>query len=269
MNDLIPKYLNGRMSEEEKLQFEKEVEANSELKRELAELSRLFLGIEITEKLEQNHVDSMQLVIYAENPGELDDTTQLEISDHLKECQDCTEEYKICLEVTQNSIVKNKVRKISEKNIIQKIIGFLLPPQMHLRPAVAYFALILLSVTSYYSYERFTIPTPTVDVYTLSTTTLRGETNKNIIEITIDEKYINLEFSMPIVNNQMYDLTISDNLSSPILTFHNQIYNNQFKILVSTDQISEGDYKISVKDSKADSANDEILEVSFTIKIID
>ena len=94
-NNLIINYLTGQLSTGEKVSFEAELESNEDLSEELRELSHIYMGLDIYDRVRSNHIESYLLAVYADNPSEIDKPTKKEIEDHLNTCPNCREEFGI------------------------------------------------------------------------------------------------------------------------------------------------------------------------------
>ncbi|MFZ5979876.1 MAG: anti-sigma factor family protein [Candidatus Zixiibacteriota bacterium] len=221
-NDIIIKYLSGKLTDEERQSFETELESNEDLREELQELSHIYIGLDVYDRVMTNHIDSRLIAIYADNPSEIDGPTKKEIEDHLNSCRDCREELELCRQACVN---KSEPSSEPVESIWTRIKDIFFVPSMALKPVWVVTLLLLAAIPTYFSLTGVRTTTDLVQTVTLEAA-VRDSSAQNRVTITSGVAVLSLRIPIPALDNARYDfelyngdgrllLTLSDRCLSP------------------------------------------------------
>ncbi|MFH1700353.1 MAG: hypothetical protein ABIE07_07165 [Candidatus Zixiibacteriota bacterium] len=259
-NELIGKYLSGKMEPSEKATFEKDVENNSQLQKEVNKLAGLKVGLDIVDRVDSGHPNIELLVQYQENPMSLDKNAIGKIESHLKTCPECSEEIRLCSHIRLES---PEPISYPTESILDKIKKFIFVPSFRLQPAVALALLIILAIPAIYGVKSYLTPDITSLTYQIKPGTRSAQDN-NIITIGDDNKLIRFEFGPAVTDdcqNCLYDFEFYD--PSGLLRTINKsnTYQKDFAFELTDDYFSsKGYYTLEIIEI-AEDGNREIIEV--------
>lgn len=253
LRDLIPAYVSGRMSDEQRTEFEKELASDPDLAAEVRELARIHLGISVADKLLEGHVRSEDIVVYAEAPDELDDATRSEIEDHLKACPNCAEEVKLC-RPAPDTLTEEAADK--GESFFHAVIRFLFPTRLGVRPGVAYLAVLVVACVSYFAARQTVTPEANLQSFQLVSSAVRGDADSNLVVIAPATPLVRLEFNLATIKGRYYELSLLDQSGKPRFTMHHYQHRLPFAIEIPTRYLTIGPNRLRVREETAESPGD-------------
>jgi hypothetical protein len=265
-SDLVPKYLKQQLSGDELAEFEHELNRNESLRSEVLELSRLYVGMQVSDRLDSGHIPSVQLVAYAENQDGFDSELRSDIEEHLRSCPDCSEELRLCRE----SIGLTGSTDESSESVIVRMFRAIFQPRLSIRPVWAYVATLLIFALGYYGARDLWHPISGVVVFELDPTAARGEESENVVFVREGSAVVRLEFRA-VVSGDLYDLEILRPDGSVVIAKPSNITpepsQNLFAFEVPTSYLPEGRYFLNV--NEMDSTGKKLCSrvIEFEIKI--
>jgi len=158
LRELLPWYLAGTLSEDEKAQVAKHLQDCHDCRKEFEEIQNLGDAADhYGDVLFTKHIASDKLVLFAEAPRSLDAPERKNIEAHLSECTNCREELKLLqgLESTltqDKAPVKKKENSDWLSNFFLNLKNTLFP--VVLKPAFAYFLVLLLAYPAWQGLQK-------------------------------------------------------------------------------------------------------------------
>lgn len=266
LSDWIPRYLNRQLSDSEQEEFERELSRNDDLRAEVLEMSRIHIGLHVSDCIESGHIRSELLVSFAENPNRLNKNVRDEINEHLHLCNECSEELEFCRQSFEQA--KN-VAGDPSRGGFTNLFRAVFKPQMMIRPVTAYAAVMLLVVFGYFGVQQVTQSEIGVTVFELDPSAARGQEGENIIIVDEISKVVRLEFRIAI-QGETYSLAITRPDGTVVISKPSSITpahpQNTFAFEIPTSYLPTGWYYLKV--NEMDSAG-QILDtrrIEFEIK---
>lgn len=265
-SDLIPRYLKQQISGDELAEFEQEMSRNESLRSEVLELSRMYVGKLVSDRLDLVHIPSVELVIYAENMDGFDNESRRGIEEHLRSCPDCSEELRLCRE----SIRLAENISESSESIIVRLFRAIFQPRLSIRPVWAYAATLLIFALGYYGVRDLRNPISGMVVFELDPTAARGKESENVVFVKKGSAVVRLEFRV-VVSGDLYDLEILRPDGSVVIRKPSNITpepsHNLFAFEVPISYLPKGRYLLNVNemDSTGKKLSSRVIE--FEIKV--
>ncbi len=257
---LLPLYINGSLSPDEKSKVEEHLRECPKCQKELEETKWLSSGVKELGKVYASlHIEPEKLVIFAEEPKSLNPDEITFIEKHLSSCSECHEELQTLkranLELEAQERIK-KTKPAKEVSVWEKTTAGL--SWLVRKPALAYFIILLLA----YPAARWLLrpsqsgmpPIPIVSsekVYVLSEQTRETTEPASVFR---DSKDKSIRLSIPFwadLDNQSYELLINTERDQTIFDYKNFTdFGSQgfFQLVLNTDSIPDGRYVVIVKE---------------------
>jgi hypothetical protein len=261
--DQIQRYLTGQMAPEERLRFEDELKSNKDLKSEVEELSNLFLGILIDDKISANHLNPEQIFQYAEEVNKIEKSLRGEIEDHLAKCPDCREEVELCQETLRAS--QAEAFGIKE-SLLKRIYNYLFGLQLILRPAYAVAILILLAIPSYFAVNRYITSPAGIAEFRIADSGVRGIKEENIIKLDNKNNVVKLVFRVPVISDRLYSFELYDSSNNLKLSSPFNKAEDLFAFEIPASYLKPGRYNLIVREYGPDLGQQE--QFQFPINIV-
>ena len=255
----LPLYIAKLLSDEEIQDIEKALHAYPELYDELIELNEIKQGIMIHEQVQSTHIPTELLLSYAEDTASLEKAKSDEIKEHLQECSLCSD----LLAHTVDSInASEKIQRENTTSIFEKILDILFPKVFVFKPVLVYSATFCLVIASYFVFYDSPPESGFPYKYILETGQNRGGATLNSVIVAENQKIVLLEFIVPTIENEYYNIKIKDNNDRDILTFYHIIHQIPFALELPLSYFKQGDYIIHIMNENDTS---EIYQITFTI----
>jgi len=264
--ELIPAYLDGRLSTDDRQRLEAAIRDDAELRQEVAEQRRLLVGLDLLDKVRGKHIDSELLALYAEDSPDLDDAERSAVEAHLKECPECREELDLCVQVVH--LPERQV--ITERpSWVQQIVDALFPTSFAVRPVLVYTAVVLLVFGAYYI-SNLDQPALTASArFELNSVAVRGGPDESVLTLEPGLQVIVLDLILPTEEGRSYDLTLADSKGVPLLTYHAIPHALPLTIEIPAEAVSPGAYVLWAVESAgpdAASVSQDTTRVRFSIR---
>ncbi len=260
-HDLTVDYVSGRLSVEQRRDCETLMARDSELAREISLAAQMDVGITLLDRIQADHVDSLNLVVYAQGPEELDQSIRGTLEEHLRECSSCRNELAEC-------------RTALSANTDTPEIAFD-PAGAGERPQVtpigrvfkyaASVAAVIILVAGTYFVTQLTGPSePTVAVYELSSGTERSLQAGNEIVLDSDVDLVRLELLLPTLEGRDYDYAVVDSKDKTVFELPDQRHQLPIVLDIPVTYLASDDYTIWVTEQPSTSGESSRLD---TIKV--
>jgi hypothetical protein len=258
--ELLPLYINGSLSSEEKSKVEEHLRNCPKCQKEIEEIRWLSSGVKEQEEVYASvHIEPEKLVIFAEEPKSLNPDEITFIEKHLSSCSECYEELQTLkrANLELEALERIKITKpAKEVSVWEKTTAGLI--WLVRKPALAYFIILLLAYPAarwlFRPSQSGTPPIPLVSsekVYVLSEQTRETTEPASVFR---DSKDKSIRLSIPFwadLDNQSYELVINTEKNQTIFDYKNFTdFGNQgfFQLVLNTDSIPDGRYVIIVKE---------------------
>lgn len=262
--ELIAEYLAGKLAPDKAAELERRIAASPDMKRELAELRDIYLGVAAYDNAVGDHIESELLVVYCDNRSELEDEIVAEIDRHLSDCKQCREEVLLC---GDRSVQPKRSNVEPKRGFFHAMLQTVLSPRpLVIRPValVAVLAVaaipIILSVPQMFSpadgVAVFDIEAPTRDIHAI-----------NRVEIDRYQQLISMRVSPPTIEGRNYELHLLDPAGSIVLTYNQPHLDegNYFTLKVPVSYLNEGTYILRVVESAEGDTLPEVFDYSFQV----
>lgn len=261
--DMIPKYINGQLNEPDRLEFEAGLRRHPILKRETDELCEMKKGLVIADKYDEEHIDVDRLIVLAFNPGALPNPEQGLIHSHLEACAHCREMF----ELAQSS---HRVVSKESNSILKSLKRLLVPPEIILRPAVAYAVLAICLIPALLLFSSYQRGGAGIQVVELHEGAERGISQPNSFSmIDGDTKIIRLQFLLPVRTDCKYDTKLLDQSGNTILNWPLLPPKSPFVLDVPSSSLPARKYLLAIDELDGSGNQIERFEIEFTIQIKD
>jgi len=223
LKELIPGYLRGELSQEEKAAFIEGLAIYFELSAELEEERQLSIGIEIVDRLSVNHPNSLDLVSLIYQPQQLSRELATEIEEHLKQCDHCQEEYELGRQAMLSVSQESAQIRAESVTVFERLRDILFPPRFVLRPVYAYLVFILLALPTYLGVRSLYVVHPKITEFSIHESDVRGSGAEDVVSIAKNSDIIRLRFpSFPARKNHTYNLIILDKGGRTVNAWYDQ-----------------------------------------------
>ena len=263
-NDRILKYLRGELNPDDRQRFIEELKINPELNEQLKELSLLKIGVLVDDQIHKGHIDSETITSFAEDSSQLDRATIEEVESHLKSCSDCAEELKLAQKTFS---AFEATPEVVTKSIFERISEFLFAPRWVFKPIYSAILLLLLAIPVFLAVPLMTQHDGDQAVYTIAMGT-RDFGGENNIVLKRDMRTVKIEFTVPTLDNAIYDFQLFDSGRKKRLTRHNNPADKPFAFVIPTVYLNEGKYTLKVIEF-VDGVKKDSQELVFNISFAD
>jgi len=254
-------YLSGKMDEAERRAFDEELSRNDELKEILADFRFAETGAAIFDRIESGHISSELLLTYSENPQSLDKKDITAIEKHLKICKQCREDLEFCrhdlpaqTDMETEGIWKNLFLAIS----------YLFKPQPAFRPVYGLALVLAIVIPAFIFYPGGDFDKGYISSFNIQPGTRDIGTVNNIVISPVD-RFIELSFTIPVIEDRYYIINLFNSDSLPVLTGYEYNPDDQFEIDIPVSYLSEGNNYIVVGEFEGDIEQDRFNFI-FTVR---
>ena len=211
VSELIPWYVTGQLSPEEKEKVEKHLGICTVCRDDFVQMKWISRGVKNQrDGLIPDHIVPEKLVLYAESRSELNKDELAAIESHLEQCKRCQEELQIVNNV--NDALRSERKSHWFRTLFNKLEEKI--PKFMVKPAFAYIVILLLLYPAWlgiFRELRSFEPSVAGQNYALSPLDTRSElTEENVIKISPPTDEFSLSFTIPILSSEhiRYDAVI-------------------------------------------------------------
>ncbi|HOD66006.1 MAG TPA: zf-HC2 domain-containing protein [candidate division Zixibacteria bacterium] len=240
-DDRIGRYIHGRLTEAERVEFEEALGRDPSLVEEVGRARLLAAGLAVQAHVTGDHPEPLDITAFALEPSELDSGLRSRIEAHLRDCPECRVEVELCRQSAQAMVD----RPVPASAIRPRWWAWLAGAQPRLAVATVAAAALVLFTGLFLGRTFFASAPPTARIE-LSAASERGEQTKNLVRIGAGSELVSLEFLVPSREGRRYDLVLADGAQNEILTLHNQLHRIPFSLAVPAAYLAAGSYEILV-----------------------
>lgn len=256
VNELLPWYLNGTLSEDQARKVETHLKACPKCQKELEEIKWLSSGVKVVGGITASpHIQSEKLLLFIEEPESLSPDEKATIEKHVESCATCYNEIQTLKRVNLELVGQEEEKSESTKKVPfwEKMTEGLI--WLVRKPAFAYAVAILLA----YPAARWLLlqpqpPVPPVapeKVYMLSEQT-RTPAKPTVVLRDKNDRLIRLDIPFwPDLDNNLYELMIKSENGQTIFDvadFAEFGSQGMFQLVLNSDSFSDGRYVLIVKE---------------------
>lgn len=239
--DMIPAYLSGKISLEDCEAFESELKISKDLRDSLNKSKHIYIGLKVSDKISDGHIDSQTLAEYSLNQDDFDDTSKSEIIEHLKTCEQCSDELHFCQPV--------KAPIMEKENFLKKIFSWFFSPQFNLRPIYGVAIIVLMIAPMLQFGVPFLHNSNNSAKYRLNALGHRDELKtENIITINQNQQIIQFEFNVEYIAEDLYNFEIHNDKNEILFSKYSNTPNEPFVYSIPVSELSPGNYTLIVKE---------------------
>ena len=177
-------------------------------------------------------------------------------TDQELECDRCSEELTMCQDAFKHSYPP-EVNK--EATFFKKILSFLFPEEIVFKPVIVYLSTFVIIFATYFITSDILEGPRDQVTFNLISAEVRGGRHQNEIMIQEKQNLIELEFSLPTIENNYYNINLLSQSNDTIMTWYHikhqipfaldipttYLYKGQFSMLVSNESDVEEYYTIT------------------------
>ena len=208
--DMIPKYLNRDLSDEEMKEFEEGLKTFPILKRETDELQDVKIGIALSDRYAEAHVTPELLTAFVFKPESFSPPEAEKISTHLASCERC-QNYHNMTRKSHYYVTRDSLRlRITEqiRVLLERGSAFMQPAP---RFAVAALVMVLLAIPAFIGVRELADPSDQVSSWELLTLRERGVAGIDTLSIDNSTTVLRLWLAdVPVRLDASYSFSLMD-----------------------------------------------------------
>jgi hypothetical protein len=249
LREMIPRYWRGELDQDEAAIFREGLKLFPELRTEAEELRQLAIGLEIVDRLAAEHPDSADLVAFIYHPEELDHVQRRGIEEHLRQCEDCRNEYNLATEAEVASRPVLSPAQAVGASLPERLWHILFPARFVLQPAVAYLVILLLALPTYLGVRTLVQTRPSAISIEVHESGTRSGDDADKITISRKSDVINLQLpSFPARIGYRYNLLLEDSLGRVVSAWYDVTINRSDGFDVPASRLSENTYRLEFQE---------------------
>lgn len=251
--EMIPAYLTGKLSQDERKELEARLKDSRELRNTIEEYRGLASGLRLLDAATAGHPEAKLLIQYVDSPDSLKPEDRSGIKQHLENCPECRDLALMC----------QPVPPVPPESFFARLLNWLMIPRL-MRPA--YVAILLALMAAPLAWVSFRPSSPALsEVQVTLKPTTRDVRSANTMKIEPGATVVRLEFAVPVIEDRRYDFKLYDPEGRLMFTQHDNAPNKLLALEVPASYFDAGIYTLRIIELEAGVEQQESFEFHLNV----